>query len=170
MRDSKSNKLLRFAKIFQRWLFLIFEFSNYQTLIKAYINSPYKKNRNFQRFWKKVTWKKDSFIVSRTALCTQTTNFCMQKKFSKNISVQNSICGWKKKQKNFGAIFQNYLKKFCVAIKKCLSYSFHIRKLCGKYFFFKNYFKSVFFHQSVQLFCSQKDAEMVYFFLLISKN
>ena len=29
------------------------KFSKYQTLIKAFINTPYKRNKNFQRFLKK---------------------------------------------------------------------------------------------------------------------
>ena len=66
---------------------------------QAYINTPYKTkeigvfnvferkqefstflkgNRSFQRFQKKI---KANIIVSRTTLCTQKINFCMQKKF-----------------------------------------------------------------------------------------
>ena len=66
---NKSNKLLIFGKIFQWWLFENFEFSNYQTLINAYINPPYLKNRIFQRFWKKnFRWKEKKPILSYPGL------------------------------------------------------------------------------------------------------
>ena len=44
--------------------------------------------------------------------------FCMQKFFSENVCLRTKFdLRLKKKQKNFGAIFQNYFKNF-VAIKK----------------------------------------------------
>ena len=55
----------------------------YQTFIKAYINIPNKRKRNFQRFWKKsytAKMRKKNIIVFRTTLCTQKIKFCMQKK------------------------------------------------------------------------------------------
>ena len=61
---------------------LNFDFSNYQTLIKAHKNTPYKRNKNFQCFKKKWNEKKKAIIiVSRTTLCTQKIKFCMQKFF-----------------------------------------------------------------------------------------
>ena len=66
---NKSKKLLFFGKIFQRCFFKLFEFSNYQTLIKAYINTSYKRNRNFQlRFWTKIKWKEKKPILSYPGL------------------------------------------------------------------------------------------------------
>ena len=41
-------KLLNFDQNLQRYLFLKFEFLNYLTLIKTYINMPYKRIRNLQ--------------------------------------------------------------------------------------------------------------------------
>ena len=90
-----------FGKIFQWRLFQFFEFSNYQTLIKAYINTPYKRNRNFQRNEKKFRWKENNSQNYRIQ-----ENVCLRRKFDLHL---------KKKTKNFWAKFSKY---FCVAIKK----------------------------------------------------
>ena len=50
---NESNELINFGNNFQRWLLLKFEFSNYQTLIKAFKNMSYKRTRSFKRFWKR---------------------------------------------------------------------------------------------------------------------
>ena len=64
-------------------------------VIKACINTTYKRNRNSQRFWNKnFKWKekKANIIVSRTTLCIQKIKFWV----IKVMHTKNSICGWKK--------------------------------------------------------------------------
>ena len=80
---------------------------------------------------------KANIIVTRTTLCSQKIKFCMQKKFFEKclFAFEIRFAVEKKKQKVFGPNFQNYLKNFCVAIKKCQSYNFHIWELYDKHFF-----------------------------------
>ena len=132
------------AKFFNDDYFQIFEFSSYQTLIKAYINTPYKRNRNFQRFWKKNFSEKKikaNFIVSRTTLCTQNNKFCMQKKISKNVCLRTKFdLRLKKKTKKFlGQIFKITSSKNASRHQKNASHTIPIYGNCMiSIFFSKN--------------------------------
>ena len=58
-------------------------------MIKAYINTPYKKNRIFQQL-KKIKWKEKKQYYRIQDYIMHTENF--RKMF---VCVRNSICGWK---------------------------------------------------------------------------
>ena len=97
---NKSKKLLIFGKIFQWCLYWIFELSNYQRMIKAYINTPYKKMGFFSVFEKKWKWKEKKQMLSYPWLryAHKKLNFACKKIFfwKMFVCVQNSICSWKK--------------------------------------------------------------------------
>ena len=139
---TKETNFYFLAKFFNYDYFKFLNFPIYQTLIKAYINTPFKRNRNFHRFWKKKLGEKKikaNFIASRTTLWPQNIKFCMQKKFSKNVCLRTKFdLPLKKKQKKFWAKFSQLLEKFFVSpSKKCPSYNFHIWELYDKHFFQK---------------------------------
>ena len=71
---TESIKFLIFGKNFERWLFLKIEFSNYQTMIKAYINMPYKEIGVFSHFEKKFSRETEKIQI----LCIQ--DYVMQNK------------------------------------------------------------------------------------------
>ena len=119
------------------------------------MNTPYKRNMHFQRFWKKKLSEKKikaNFIVCRTTLCTQNIKFCMQKNFfrKKFVCVRNSICGWKK-LKIFWVNFQNYSKKFLCRHQKNASHTISIYGNSMIGIFLKKTKTSVFYHQTVLL-------------------
>ena len=58
---TESIKVLCFGINFHKWLFVKLEFSNYQLLIKAYINTPYKRNRIF---WGRFQYYLEKFLLS----------------------------------------------------------------------------------------------------------
>ena len=120
--------------------FWVFKLSNIDQGI--YIHTQYKRNKNFQRFWKKNLGEKKIKainIVSRTTLCTQKIKFCMQKFFFRKmfVCVWNSICGWKKTKKIFGPDFQNNLKNFLCRHRKNASHTISIYGNCMISIFFK---------------------------------
>ena len=91
-------------------------------MIKAYINTPYKKIgifSVFEKIIKRKGKKNPNISVSRTTLCTQKNYFCMQKSFLENVCLRTKkrFAVEKKSKKNFEAIF-------CVAIKKMLVVQF----------------------------------------------
>ena len=143
----------------------MFEFSNYQTLIMAHINSPYKRNRNFQRFWRKKNKSKENksqyyrnhdYVMHTKKLNLHAKNF-FRKMF---ICVRNSICGWKKNKKFLGQIFKITLK---IPSKKCQSYNFHIWELYDKHFFSKNE-NLGFFYQTILLESNNRRNKFISFF------
>ena len=122
---NKSKKLLIFGKIFQWCLYWIFELSNYQRMIKAYINTPYKKMGFFSVFEKKWKWKEKKQMLSYPWLryAHKKLNFACKKFFLENVCLRTK--------------FDLQLKKNLESpSKKCQSYNFLIWKFYGKYFLY----------------------------------
>ena len=160
-----------FWQNFLKMIILNFEFSNYQTLIKAYINTPYKRNRIFSVFGKKnFKWKEKKPILSypRLRYAHKKLNFACKKKvffFRKMfVCVQNSICNWKKKPKKFlGQVCKITWKTFGSPSKNA-SHTISIYGNCMESIYFKKKcFKSVFCHQSVQLFSKSRRNGLIFF-------
>ena len=106
-------------------------------MIKAYIKTPYNRNRNFQRFWKKNFFlcekkKKPNLSYPGLRYAHKKLIFACKNFFSKNVCLRTKF-DLRLKKKN-----KITWKNFCVAIKKCQSYNFHIWKLYGKHYFQRN--------------------------------
>ena len=79
-------------------------------MIKTYINKPYKKMKRKG---------KNPACVSRTTLCTQKNNFCIQKFFlEKNFYPYNIRFAFEKTKENIPGRLHNYLEKVFVSASK----------------------------------------------------
>ena len=120
---------LFFSKIYENCttsIFSIHLMSNYQTLIKACINTTYKKIGILSIFEKKISSEKKKsqyYHIQDYVMHTKNYIFFLPKFFFRKmfVCVQNLIFGLKKNiaykiqfviEKKFGANFQNNLKKF----------------------------------------------------------
>ena len=152
-------------------IILNFWILNYQTLIKAYINTPTKEIGIFSVLNKIIQVKrkkKPKLLYPGLGYAHRNINFACKKKFRKCLFAYKIRFVVKKK---FGGKFSKLLKKFFVSPSKNANHTISIYGNCMESIFFKKNFKSVFFLSPVCLFnCSQKAAEMVYFFLLFFEN
>ena len=107
-------------------------------MIKAYINTPYKKGifSIYEKKIKKQIGKKNNLSVSRTTLCTQKIKFW--KKILENVYLSTKIdLQLKKKQKKLRQI-QNFLENFlCRHQNKTASHTISIYGNCMISIFFK---------------------------------
>ena len=124
---NENNELLNFGKNFQRWLFLKFEFLNYQSLIKGYKKKHTKERENLSVFEKsyKEKRKKVNISISRTCL----NKACLNTKINLRL---------KKHKKNFGGNFKNTLKIFCRRHQKNASRTITIYGNCMTSVFFQS--------------------------------
>ena len=90
---------------------------------QAYVKSSYKRNRNFQRFWKKSLSEKRKSQYHRIQDYVMHTKKFFRKMFA---CIQTSICGWKN---NWGQIFKiefrNGLNFFSNVFRKCMKILWH---------------------------------------------
>ena len=122
-----------------------FEFSNYQTSLKAYINTPYKRNKNFQRFWKKkFKWKEKSQYYRIQDYAMQTKiKICMQKNFlRKKFCLRTKFDS--RLKKNFVGKFSKVLEKKFVSLSQNASHTISIYGNCMESIFSKNIIISFF--------------------------
>ena len=146
---TKSFKLLNFGKLFQRWLFSKLKNLNYQTLIKTYLNKPYKKPE-FLAGLKKLSRETEKKIKFLCIYVMQTKDQNLHT-LKMVVWAKNSTCDWNKTWIKNGKVSISLGQRFVVAIKKMLFKQFSYIEIV-RYAFFSKKKKHSFFHrQTVSL-------------------
>ena len=124
---TKSFKLLNFGKFFQRRSFSKLENFNYQTLIKTYLNKPYKKPE-FLAGLKKLSRETEKKIKFLCIYVMQTKDQNLHT-LKMVVWAKNSTCDWNKTWIENGKISISLVKRFVVAIKKKLIIHFSYKEI-----------------------------------------
>ena len=104
------HQTIKLWQSFQRWLCSKLDLLNDQTLIKAYINMPYKRNRIFgvfEKIYPEKQKKKPIFVYPGLGYAHKNLNLACKIFLENFFPVQNSICGNKQKTKKFWGNFKN---------------------------------------------------------------